>query len=738
MERVRKTYFNSLANSKAQVTKTLDELPVSSAHPFSPERTLLCRTNDGMDEIDMSSYPEEFFFNTVDLGEMGEILLRRIAGFGNHLAVFEYFQIMQAPDSTSKVPIASGQIAILAVSERTPTYYDFCFADSSCNTCCWTARNTFSGISHSGDIVNGQDLLDYVRIDSSSLTEREICVFISGYQSTKITEFLGASPALMVADHVDKILYIIPVPLDAATIEDATIRCPLVIKRGEDSLIRSILPKAATDRDMMCSTSRLESPCFLEAIQSTDFTISAPYTTAPGFIGSEDLSRITDHKHALLVTNAVTVPSFINTKETQVIRFGTNLEFKLPNQDLTKETQPSAVVLPCIFGSQLQGPIILATGRVPLNIPFTDEAAVQDYYHHLDNVVVIVDDRMTDNARNLASSYRINALFILQLTIDSEPKNPDEVLILLDSANINALTAPAGPKSLVLVQILNKFYFYRGMANRAHLNTTQLTFGFKVTSIIESEVKPQELQKLFDELPIEKINDTKEDLAAACPQLQALLNQKDLQELSMSLVKSFSTKLSNAIAPLRNAYIHFFKDEYQATDPESVKKENTLLGELRITTKHMQRDLEPVISSFANMMSSKRTSKRTHDLKWLVRQAQIKSNIESLKLMTCETLAGYLEEHAMDMGVMLLNIETNSYCRLLVNLDSAAIDASLCCDLDSRVLHLEGLDAGIILEQSQSDHNGRLRSQAGPTHPILAVPYLGQDKGIGSMLAWVC
>ena len=100
----------------------------------------------------------------------------------------------------------SDQITILAVSERTPTYYDFCFADASCNACCWLARNTFAGITHSGDILNGQDLLDYVKINKDSLTEKEICVFISGYQSTQITRFLGTNPALRVADHVDKVI----------------------------------------------------------------------------------------------------------------------------------------------------------------------------------------------------------------------------------------------------------------------------------------------------------------------------------------------------------------------------------------------------------------------------------------------------------------------------------------------------------------------------------------------------
>jgi hypothetical protein len=87
MERVRKTFFDPLAISKTQIREVLEDLPTGSAHPFSPEQILLCRTDNGIDEIDISSYPEDFFFNAVDLGEMGEILLRRMAGFQSHLSV---------------------------------------------------------------------------------------------------------------------------------------------------------------------------------------------------------------------------------------------------------------------------------------------------------------------------------------------------------------------------------------------------------------------------------------------------------------------------------------------------------------------------------------------------------------------------------------------------------------------------------------------------------------------------
>lgn len=114
---------------------------------------------------------------------------------------------MQAPASTFRVPISSGSIAILAVSTLKPTYWDFCFADAQCNTCCWTARSTFKGISHSGDIIQDRDLLDYVKIDEATLTNKEIGIFISGYTRTAITRFRGTRPALLVANHVEKILY---------------------------------------------------------------------------------------------------------------------------------------------------------------------------------------------------------------------------------------------------------------------------------------------------------------------------------------------------------------------------------------------------------------------------------------------------------------------------------------------------------------------------------------------------
>ncbi|KAF5699627.1 hypothetical protein FMUND_14691 [Fusarium mundagurra] len=63
------------------------------------------------------------------------------------------------------------------------------------------------------------------------------------------------------------------------------------------------------------------------------------------------------------------------------------------------------------------------------------------------------------------------------------------------------------------------------------------------------------------------------------------------------------------------------------------------------------------------------------------------------------------------------------------------IDAKPCCALDDRILHLDGFNADIIMEQCQCQNQDPLVSQAGPQHPILALPYLSQQRGVGSMLA---
>jgi hypothetical protein len=408
-------------------------------------------------------------------------------------------------------------------------------------------------------------------------------------------------------------------------------------------------------------------------------------------------------RNAILTTDTSAIPRFL-ASNAQVIRFGTSLEF-IPSDSQAEETDKSAVVLPCIFGTQMQGPMLLATGKVPSNIPFSDEKALCAYYEQLESIAVVVDERMTDNARNLATGQRLNALFIVKVNSAKKPDTADKVVSALSSANINAVTALAGPQSLIVANIDDSFYFYRGLADPKILDTSKLDFGADITDTIKSAgvksllvpnvprliklgedntivlpytsqvVKPQDLAQIFEQLSINKINTMHDDITAAVPQLQALMSQKDLQNLSKGLIDILSAKIDKAVGPMRRDYIQYVATEFNIDNRESVLKKNRMLGELRKATKETQAVLEPVISSLSNMLSSQTTSKRTHDMKRLVRQTQIQNNVEATKSMTFESMTGLLESHAEEMGVMLVNIETLPYKALLSKLTSREIDA---------------------------------------------------------------
>lgn len=87
MKGVRKTFFDPLATSKARIQEILQSLPIGSAHPYSPQRVLLCKTASGIEELDISSHDDSFFYNAVDLGEMGEVLIGRMKNFGSELSM---------------------------------------------------------------------------------------------------------------------------------------------------------------------------------------------------------------------------------------------------------------------------------------------------------------------------------------------------------------------------------------------------------------------------------------------------------------------------------------------------------------------------------------------------------------------------------------------------------------------------------------------------------------------------
>ena len=72
-----------------------------------------------------------------------------------------------------------------------------------------------------------------------------------------------------------------------------------------------------------------------------------------------------------------------------------------------------------------------------------------------------------------------------------------------------------------------------------------------ILPVSEQFVQPRYMSKAFEDMSIEQIHTLEADMAAAVPQLQVLLNQKELQELSGSLITTLSEKVGKVAEPLR-------------------------------------------------------------------------------------------------------------------------------------------------------------------------------------------
>ena len=779
MEKVTQVYFNPLAANRAQICSLLKALPIGSAHPFRPDGILLIHSaQDTITDIDISMHPEEYFSNAVNLAELGEGSLERISKFQVLNKFSKEYMIQQAPAPTFKVPLVSGEITIFAVSEMIPTFYDLCIADSNYKTICYAARSQFPGLTHSGDVNTGQLLLHHITATSVTLQEEEYVVFVSGYQNTRLTEYKAKNPLVLIANHTEKVLYVVPVPLDEASIGKAVLCCPMVFKanKADNTLVCSILPAPTTDDDLMCSGPTLPSKSFGAAVARANFTTDlVSLNTRTQTIGSDaNVSSFGDRtiappltqNHLILATPKVTLPDLAHLESTQLIRFGTGM-FWMDEHDNDPLFDKSASTFPCILGGLLQGPLLLATGDAPEHVQFDNSIQLHQYYKSAKTVTVVVGEDMTDNARNLATTWRINALFIIQSTegVSSDDSN---ILPLLENLNINAITALAGPQSLILAQVGNRYFYYRGIANRGEFDFIGMEFGQDVTAILVKadisalmerpwprlvslaernkvflpksgrEATPAELEEIFESISLSEINALEEDIIFALPQLQILLAQRELETLSSRLLASAQSKIMRHIDGKKRDYVKFLTQEYVDGDNDLKKKKDGLLGDLRRSMKESRACVGWLTRRLGNIMSSQQTSTRTHDLKRLLRQSAIRGNVEAAKSMTFEAMAELLEEHADEMGVLLVNLDTTAYSQLLQNPNSNTNTAGNCLDLDSRILHLVGLDAGIVLQQSQENHSGPLASQRGPDEPILALPYIGQRQGFGSMLAWVC
>ncbi|KAK6335938.1 hypothetical protein TWF730_003314 [Orbilia blumenaviensis] len=788
LTKVRKTVFNPLLQTQQEISDYLKSLPNpnGTAHPFNKSLVLL--ENDTIEDIDISEKDEDFFFSATDLNTLSETITSRIELF-SALEKFKEYQIISLVNPYLEVPFVEDEMSIVVLSVRTPTFYDFCLGNTNGDMVlyCNLSHNGLPGIRHSGDVNEGSTLLHNITF-KNDMGENPFALFVSGYSNTALHRYKEQNPAVTICDHVAKIMYVVPVPLDQATIGEATICVPVVGRRRGDKVCFSVLPTAVTS-NQVASGSNLGGDTLTRAIAREPPAPAPPQTGAQESgtnqkpekkkakteeTGMEALTIVdVDTAKPLFVTEeGCKFPECAKGKGGNYITYFQGITVHSEEPDDVNNTDRK-VVLPCALGNPLEGSMILAVGK-----PFTGAKVTYEQYKRFFDkaplVVFTVSDRMSDQARVLNPDVRCNGLFIVQTTTPLPSQNTLSVEDILNDTKVNAITSLAGPQSIVVIQLGDRYYFYRGIRWPGLFEEIP-KFGEDITETIvdviqapatrdvsaeipkhpwnnivsiEGEAKvyfrgtlcsADDLSANFIALKLEELEQFKPEILDTLAQVQVVMSPKELPEFTSKLQTALKKMMDELIAPAKKQYIdNLLASKGKDRDPKLMEK-------YRRAEKQAKIAVQWLIDALGALVSSRISSTRKYDLKQMIRKQKILDNVAASKEMTYESLATLLEEHCSDIGMVIANIEGEKFRSLLGKVKESALLPHLqqitnretsVCSLDNRIQYLSGLDSGIILPLSQDGHTGPLAMKKGEL--ALSFPYGVSNNESGSAFAFAC
>lgn len=447
-----KNVFNPLFSNIDEIKEFLSSFNEKVAHPIEGGFIVFDETECKIikSEIVMSD-----FMKTFEVGQNEENQFKLLRRHKETSELLDYAVNILYPGSEGSVS-AIGKFQICSVTnKKTVGYFDLQahhLGDGISNDlqCLCYKNRSSNSLVHSGDIGH---LLHTI---GSKRPSKIFTVGAVGYRRTRLGLFTEQTPIVIVVDHENRVLNIIPVPLDYATIGDASfaaiLQCRYVIVDEKLVLEFKVL-------EQIPKLSNVDTgDCTLEIKNSINHLLSNPfpdvYQNATKMSASDSSSEVQmlDCSN-LKISNYenFTIPEcieFMQCPYSKLILSSTDIPFGRGIGSFDSE----GVVLPCLTGETLQGHKSVLVGT-----NYCGSLPPTQYIDIVNNSRCIVHVRPSGwyaNATNTGKTF-MNCLFVVHLT--------DEEFAILSSVQMNFL-AIAGPRATVIVENQGKFFFYRGIS----------------------------------------------------------------------------------------------------------------------------------------------------------------------------------------------------------------------------------------------------------------------------------
>ena len=701
-------------------------------------------------------------------------IFKNVDSFTEHLApqlekaginVSEFNITLQDSGTRFSTTSENGQVVIAAFSFLMPTYFDLCCQYNEGNLVYYSKR-TAGRLQHSGDVVSNNRLLHTLTLTGTD-TNAVIAPFITGYQGTPLRRFEEHRPVVVVLDFTTKELIVVRIPLDKATVGESTLCAPLVGRLGDRGVIywevltnacvgTGSVPNLTAASRQSLTRARLSSPdiaTFKDSLAQREEVHSDPTIpilepdTVPTEVDSDIENEVVCDK--TLLVNSLDVDELmidqilsfggenVKDKFTNRLQFGTSVVMCTPDGNIDPKYHPkeaklpsSEVILPCVTDGPFEGGVVLAAGTVT---PVLKSFSRNDIFKQSSTIVSVVGTKVTDAAREANPHSRINGVFIVAGPAVGTDVTVNDHLLKL---NINAATALAGPRSLILAFLpcKQKFYTMDGVGIPGLLqgpieplkectsefisNFSNWLEGEKETHysgvidirtakvvFMEEEHTRKSLHDLFESVSVQDLVDNKSDVMDALGQLRRIFDNNDLKQFASKLIPTIRQKMI---------------PKYQLTNDESSHLDDLFSGQMKKTDTYMKATSEKnknkkalrwFVDALGALVSTKRSGTVGFSIQNLAKQQKVQANLQAALKMDREDFAELVSEHCSELGSIIMNVDKQKLNEGLKHIKSETLTTAnppFSFDVDeverSRVLDTSSTLSLMDLTESWNNH----------------------------------
>lgn len=737
MNRFSTIHYDARLARRDQVVAYLSRQPLGTAHPWfeadTGRRVLLIQRDARVEEEPLHDTDLRRFLDAAALSSLSDLVTAQLDKYSQLASIRQFeLQVLRAGEHVT-VPLRREKMLIVATSKGANgfnEFFDLCVytAERTACTCLTYNQREMHGLRHSGDVGG---LLHYVEGFDGCARDRELVFTVVGYNKNALRKFVAQQPAVMIVDYERHIVYVVPCPLDEASVRNDTLAHLVVARVDGPALQCQVLQRPVTvahvntgDRSEAVAASvhdaRLAADALRRATDAAAGAASAAASAAasPAVAMAPPVHCVVDGTGCVYVEHGAQVPAPLSALRARRIHWSVGFD-----DDGGSAAAAPLTVLPHIFGI-VDGP------AAAVGVPPRTAVPPPDW-----PCVVVCTEEMSDVNARMAQTTANCIMIIVKRAPPKSSVTPDHE-VLLNEVNVNAAAAMAGPNAIVLVSIGDRLLWYRGVRvpqlvarvpcygddvtdlfgvdrlaawldeplrqrvawPMVHIKQDRhVYFEARMTSVDEAVAR-------LETYGMAQLQEHMDDLLDLFTQMSVVLETADMKPLVARIDAHLVKAMGVAIEPCKQALL----EAYGSGNTTEVRQ---WAASLRAEKRALSKSIGRLSSALENLDSVRGVSRKTQSIARRARATAIAANVERAKNMSLRDKICLFEQYCDSM--LVLAVEPEPLAHYL-----AATGANRLCEAvaartaqysafaqDPRVPFLDPDTYGSLLELTQNEQH---------------------------------